>query len=279
MIFWRFSPSSLLPFFRYPSRAIFFFMACHFISDCLDLSKKKVIFLCQREFSMEMIDQIAAIPLFNGLPRKELEDLSMIVLGQSVKRGHIIFAEGDEGVGFYVLTSGRAKIFKLSPDGKEQILHIMPPGEPIGEVAVFAGEPFPAYADTIEDGYILFFPRAAFIDLIRINPALSLNMMAILSRRLRKFAGTIEALSLKEVPGRLADHFLYLSGLDEENKWLTLDISKNQLASLLGTIPETLSRILARMAKEGLIETSGQRDIRILDRRGLEELAEGSRHI
>jgi CRP/FNR family transcriptional regulator, dissimilatory nitrate respiration regulator len=228
---------------------------------------------------MDIIDQIAAIPLFNGLPRKQIEDLSMIVLGQSVKRGQILFADGDEGRGFYVLTTGRVKIFKLSPDGKEQILHIMPPGEPFGEVAVFAGEPFPAYAAAIEDGYTLFFPRAAFIELIRINPSLSLNMMAILSRRLRKFAGTIEALSLKEVPSRLADYFLDLSGPDGENKWLTLDISKNQLASLLGTIPETLSRILARMAREGLIETSGQRDIRIVNRGGLEELAEGSRHI
>jgi CRP-like cAMP-binding protein len=229
---------------------------------------------------METIDRIAAIPLFNGLPRKQLEELAMIVLSQNVKRGQMIFAEGDEGAGFYVLTSGRAKIFKLSPDGKEQILHIMPPGEPFGEVAVFAGEPFPAYAEAIEDGAALFFPRAAFIDLIRTNPSLSLNMMAILSRRLRKFAATIEALSLKEVPGRLADHFLYLGKQGkEEDEWLTLDISKNQLAGLMGTIPETLSRILARMIKDELIETSGQRRIRILDRTGLKELAEGERRL
>ena len=160
---------------------------------------------------MEIVDLIAAIPLFNGLPRPHLEELAMIALSQRVKRSQIIFADGDEGTGFYVLTAGRVKIFKLSPDGKEHILHIMPPGEPFGEVAVFAGEAFPAYAEAIEDGYALFFPRAAFIELIITNPSLSMNMMAILSRRLRKFAATIEALSLKEVPGRLADHLLYLS--------------------------------------------------------------------
>jgi CRP-like cAMP-binding protein len=146
-------------------------------------------------------------------------------------------------------------------------------------VAVFAGEPFPAYAEAMEDGYTLFFPRAAFIELIRTNPSLSLSMMAILARRLRKFAAMIEALSLKEVPGRLADHFLYLSSQADKNGWLTLDISKNQLASLLGTIPETLSRILTRMAKEGMLETSGQRLIRILDRAGLQELAAGDRRL
>jgi len=224
---------------------------------------------------MEIVDLIAAIPLFNGLPRPHLEELAMIALSQRVKRGQIIFADGDDGTGFYVLTAGRVKIFKLSPDGKEHILHIMPPGEPFGEVAVFAGEAFPAYAEAIEDGYALFFPRAAFIELIITNPSLSMNMMAILSRRLRKFAATIEALSLKEVPGRLADHLLYLSSEGGQKEWLTLDISKNQLASLMGTIPETLSRILARMVKEGLIETSGHRNIRIVDREGLEDLAAG----
>src|SRR3972149_10936216 len=134
---------------------------------------------------MGIVENIAIIPLFKGLSRKQLEELAMIVLNQRVKRGQIIFAEGDEGKGFYVLTSGRAKIFKLSPDGKEQILHIMPPGEPIGEVAVFAGEPFPAFAESLEDGNALFFPKAAFIELIKGNPSLALAMMAILSRRLR----------------------------------------------------------------------------------------------
>lgn len=228
---------------------------------------------------MEIIDQIALIPLFNGLAREQLEDISMIAIGQSVKRGRTIFAEGDQSTGFYVLTEGRVKIFKLSAEGKEQILHIMTSGEPFGEVAVFAGEPFPASAEVIEDGYVLLFPRTAFIELIRSNPPLSMNMMAILSRRLRKFAATIESLSLKEVPSRLAEYFLYLDVSRGGDKQLTLDISKNQLAGLLGTIPETLSRILARMVKEGLIEMNGQRDIRILDRDGLKDLAEGLRRL
>ena len=174
---------------------------------------------------MGIIEHIAAIPLFNGLSRKEVEELAMIVLSQRVKRGQIIFAEGDDGIGFYVLTAGRAKIFKLSPDGKEQILHIMPPAEPFGEVAVFAGEPFPAFAEAMEDGNVLFFPKKAFIELIRNNPTLALAMMAILSRRLRKFTAMIESLSLKEVPGRLAAHFLYLSRQGSNNASLSVDIS------------------------------------------------------
>jgi len=228
---------------------------------------------------MEIIEQIAKIPLFEGLPRNQLTELAMIVVGQALKRNQMVFAEGDECSGFYVLTEGRVKIFKLSPDGKEHILHIMTPGEPFGEVAVFAGEPFPAYAEAIEDGYALFFPRRAFTDLLKRQPSLAMNMLAILSRRLRKFAATIEALSLKEVPGRLADYFLMLAMHNPGKSWLSLDISKNQLAALMGTIPETLSRILTRMVKEGLIETRGQREIFIRDKEGLRELAEGIRRL
>ncbi len=228
---------------------------------------------------MEISNQIAAMPLFEGLPSGQLKELAGIVVTKLFKRGAVIFSEGDEATGFYVLVSGRAKIFKLAPDGKEQILHIASPGEPIGEVPVFAGERFPAYAEALEDSRSLFFPRAAFVSLIKKNPALALNMMAVLARRLRRFTGMIESLSLREVPGRLAAHFLFLSERKGGSGEFRLEISKNQLAGLLGTIPETLSRVLARMAKEGLIETMGQRQIRILDRAGLEELAGGEKRL
>jgi CRP/FNR family transcriptional regulator len=226
---------------------------------------------------MEPMERIAAIPLFMGLPLDQLRELARIVVTRSIKKGQIIFSEGEEVTGFYVLTSGRVKIFKLSSNGKEQILHIIPAGEPFGEAAVFAGKLFPAYAEAIENGQAIFFPRAAFIELVGTDPSLSLNMMAILSKRLRKFAATIEALSLKEVPRRLAEHLLYLSSRGGEREGFGLDISKNQLAALLGTIPETLSRILTRMAGKGLIETTGRRHIRILDRAGLRKLADGEK--
>ena len=224
---------------------------------------------------MGLIDQIAAVPLFHGLPQEEHEDLAMIVVDQIFKRGQTIFSEGDEGSGFYVVISGRVKIFKLSPEGKEQIFHILGPGEPFGEAAVFAGEHFPAYAEALVESRVFFFPRPAFVDLIKKNPSLALNMLAVLSRRLRKFASLVEDLSLKEVPGRLAAYLLFLSERKKGKEEVELDVSKNQLASLLGTIPETLSRILARMTREKLIKASGQRHIQILDPKGLEELASG----
>jgi CRP/FNR family transcriptional regulator len=226
---------------------------------------------------MDMVHHIAAIPLFQGLSREHLEKLAMIVVEQVFRKGQSIFTEGDDGAGFYVPVSGRVKVFKLSADGKEQILHILGPGEPFGEVAVFTGKPFPAHAEALEQSRVFFFPRESLVALIEREPSLALNMLAMLSQRLRRFAALIDDLSLKEVPGRLASYLLYLS--DREGEQLVLDISKGQLASLLGTIPETLSRILARMTREGLIRSDGSRRIRILDRTALDEISSGLRRL
>ncbi|MBW2085969.1 MAG: Crp/Fnr family transcriptional regulator, partial [Deltaproteobacteria bacterium] len=147
---------------------------------------------------MNISERIANIPLFSGLPHEQYQDLASIVKDQKFERGEIIFSEGDEGVGFYVVVEGRVKVYKLSPEGKEQILHLWGPGEPFGEVALFTGQSYPAYAEAYEKSRVFFFPRSAFAELIRANPSLALNMLATLSMRLHQFANLIEDLSLKE---------------------------------------------------------------------------------
>ena len=222
---------------------------------------------------MEIVKHIASIPLFEDLPKEQQEDLAMIVVDQVFKRGQTIFTEGDDATGFYVGITGRVKIYKLSFEGKEQILHIFGPGEPFGEVPVFTGQNFPANAQAMDESRIFFFPRESFIELIKKIPSIALNMLAVLSLRLRRFTHLIDDLSLKEVPGRLSAYLLYLSEQEKGMSDLELTITKSQLASLLGTIPETLSRIFGKMSKQGLIELEGPR-IRILDKQGLEDLAE-----
>jgi len=227
---------------------------------------------------LPILDHIARVPLFEGLPPEQIEDLAMIVTDQTFGKGEAIFSEGEDADGFYVVITGRVKIFKLSADGKEQILHFFGPGEPFGEVPVFTGQHFPASAEVMEESRVFFFPRKSFVDLIKRNPSLALNMLAILSKRLRRFAALIDDLSLKEVPGRLAAYLLYLSDQNKGAKVLELAVTKAQLASLLGTIPETLSRILGKLSSQGLIESDGRR-IRIMDREGLRDLAESGRRL
>ena len=218
-------------------------------------------------------DIISQTPLFSGLPDEQLNELRDIALVKEFRKGGPIFSEGDEGRGFYVVVQGLVKVFKVSPDGKEQILHIFGPGEPFGEVPVFSGKRFPASAQAIAESTLLFFPRNEFVDRITENPYLALNMLAVLSMRLRQFTVQIENLSLKEVPARLAAYLIYLLEEEGGGDSVTLTISKGQLASLLGTIPETLSRIFAKLSTQKLIEVK-DRSIILLDRDKLQELAE-----
>jgi CRP/FNR family transcriptional regulator len=228
----------------------------------------------RKEFPVNTLkDVIASSDLFSGLPDEQLDALCRISVTRLYKKGETIFSEGEPGTGFYIAETGMIKIYKLSFEGKEHILHIFGPGEPFGEVPVFTGKPFPASAMALKESRVLLFPRNDFIDLLTRDPSLSLNMLGVLSMRLRQFTVQIENLALKEVPGRLAAHLIWLSRDQNNRERVTLDISKGQLASLMGTIPETLSRIMAKMNGHQLIEVQG-RDILILNFDGLKDLAD-----
>lgn len=222
---------------------------------------------------MQRITRILSeTPLFNGLSAEQLDEIGSIAVERRYSRGEAIFMEGDKADGFYIVADGQIKIYKTSLDGKEQILHIYGPGHPFGEVPVFSGSRFPANAQALVGSRMLFLPRAAFVRLIADNPSLSMNMLGELSMRLRQFTVQIENLSLKEVPSRLASYLIVLAEEQGRTGRVTLTISKGQLASLLGTIPETLSRIFAKMSAQALIQVDG-REIHLLDRPGLEDLA------
>ncbi|MEE9496962.1 MAG: Crp/Fnr family transcriptional regulator, partial [Desulfobacterales bacterium] len=220
-----------------------------------------------------ILNIISAIPLFNGLPADQLSAIRQIAVEKQFNKGQTIFSEGDETTGFFVVVDGRIKIYKVSSEGKEQILHIFEAGQSFGEVTVFSGQQLPANAQTLAKSRLLFFPRSAFVGLVTANPPLALNLLAIMSKKLRQFAAQIENLSLKEIPARLASYLIYLAEEQGSGESVTLNVSKGQLASLLGTIPETLSRIFAKLSGQNLIRVEGPK-ITLLDRQGIEDLAE-----
>ena len=228
-----------------------------------------------RESSVKNIS-LPNIPLFQGLAEEQMGQLSTLAFHRTVPRGNQVFFEGDKAVGFFILLSGRVKISKLSPEGKEQILHLIGPGDPFGEVPMFAGGFFPANAVAMEDTELLFFSRERFMELIGRHPTLAMNMLGFLSQRLIHLTQLVENLSLKEVHERLAAYLLHVSDM-QNSETVRLDINKGQLASLLGTIPETLSRILTRLHNDELIEVSG-RIIRIKNRQGLQLRADKTDH-
>ncbi len=218
---------------------------------------------------------VAALTLFSGLDPDKIAELAAVAELRRRQKGRLLFRTGEPADGFYGVASGKVRIYRATPSGKEHILHVFGPGEAFAEVVVFQGGVFPADAQTLEDSDLLFFPRRGFVALLRDDPELAMGMLALLSSRLRFFVKKIEELSLKEVPARLAAHLLLLHAAQKKRR-LDLELSKGQLAGYLGTIPETLSRVLRRMAEDGLIALDGQAVV-LTDMERLAEVASGEK--
>lgn len=206
-------------------------------------------------------------PLFANLPPDDLRRLAEIAISRRCEKKKTIFREGDRADGFFLVSAGGVKVFKLSEDGNEQVLHIVLPGQSFAEAAVFEGGTFPAHAEALEDSELVFIPKQKFIDLLERNPRIALRMMASLSKWLKRMTDLVESISLRDVETRLVR---YLSE-DMKSRGVTpkdgtvyeLDVGKNVLASRLGTVPETFSRTLKKLQEEGKIRVKGKQ-IRIL---------------
>jgi CRP/FNR family transcriptional regulator len=221
----------------------------------------------------DLLDVLADTDIFYGLPPEQLAAIAQIARSQTFDKRETLFHQGDKGNGFYIVQTGRVKVFQLSASGREQILHVFSTGDHFAEVPAFDGMAFPASAEALEPTTVLFFPRQLFLALLEQNPSLAINMLKSATRHLRRFSHLIDDLSLKEIPARLAAHLLKLSEQAGQGNQVELSLSKRELASLLGTIPETLSRVLYRLSKEGLITVEGTR-IRLIDRDALRDIVQ-----
>jgi CRP/FNR family transcriptional regulator, dissimilatory nitrate respiration regulator len=207
---------------------------------------------------METKDTLRQIYLFSGVPAADLEVLAGMAVSRAFPKQVVIFWEGRDAQGFYILTAGLVKLVKSSPEGKEYIIRLVNPGETFAEAAVFGDISYPASAIALEDSQTLFFPKGPFLQHLAASPTLARNMLATLSRLMLHLTKQLEDLSLKEVSARLARYLLERCQ-DTNGKVVTgatceLSTTKTQLAAYLGTISETLSRTLARFKTLGLIE-------------------------
>lgn len=224
---------------------------------------------------MDKKKKILLIEYFSELRDEQIQALAEIAIEKKYQKNQMIFAQGEMCDGLYTVISGQVRIFRISPDGKEQIIHLVGAGEPFGEVAVFSEGNYPAYSDALKESDIMIFPRDMFLALVKRDPSLSLKLLVYFSKRLRALVSKVEELTLKEVPARLATYLILESERMDNSEIINLDISKSQLANLLGTIPETLSRILTRMVRDDIIAFRTARSIRILNRERLDDLAFG----
>lgn len=213
--------------------------------------------------------------LCSHLSDEELDQLIQIVAVRNLAKGELVFLEGDEATGFYLLLKGGVRIYKSSSEGREYTLHRIMPGQVFAEAAVFHGGRFPANGETLQDSVVAFFPKDLLFRLIERNPQISLKMIGSLAAFLREFNQTIEMLSLKEVSARLATYLLNTVQHSRDNT-LTLTMSKSELAEMLGTVGATLSRNLRKLIELRVILVE-HRQIAILDLERLGEIAAGEK--
>lgn len=225
---------------------------------------------------MNLAEIIKKCHLFSGLTDEDLGLLTSIGRQREHLRGEVLFQQGEKATGFYVVASGKVKIYKLSPDGKERILHVILAGNTFADAAIFADGCYPACAETLEKATLIFFPKSSFLNLLHQHSQIAINMIGGLARFLRQFTTQIEDLTFRDVPARLARYLADLGG--DRQVQLVLPISKSQLASNLGTVSETLSRTLRKLSDEGIIQVQGK-NIEILDFDRLLDLADSYKEV
>lgn len=203
-------------------------------------------------------EYFAKIPLFRDLAEEELDEISRLARVRNYKKNMIIFMEGEPGEALYFVVSGKVKITKTSSDGREQILHIFQHGDVFAEVVLMDGGPYPATAEVIEAGQIGMLMNQDVENLIRAKPDIAIKLLRIMSKRLRMAQAQVRDLALKDTYGRLAGMLLMLGrehGEDTPNGIkIDLPLSRQELANLIGTTRETVTRVLSDFKKYKCLE-------------------------
>jgi CRP/FNR family transcriptional regulator len=217
-----------------------------------------------------LLKRLDTFEFLRGLEQAILVELAKSAIWKVFAPDAVIFWEGDIETHLYYLQYGWLKVIKSAPDGREQVLRFLGPGEIFNEIGVFARRPNPASALALEEAGIWLIPRHALEQILFSHPHTALQIMENMADRFISLVAMTADFSFRTVEGRLAKLLLEQARDDviPRRRWLTY----TELAAHLGTVPDVLSRILREFSKAKLIEIEKQQ-IRILDPEGLAERA------
>jgi len=225
----------------------------------------------------DVLAALRACRLWRGLDDDAVAALADRARVESVTRGRVLAHEGDKPERFGVVVSGRIRIYHLGADGRALTFETVGKGEAVAAVAALAGTRYPATVEASTDAVIAWLPREALFDLIEARPQLARTIVADLANRVVNLTAVATSLSL-DVPARLAGYLfqraLAVGDTTPAGLVVGLGMSKAELASALGTVPETLSRALARLRDDGVLEVRG-RDVVVKDVGALARLGSG----
>jgi len=209
--------------------------------------------------------------MFASLSKENLEAVADVCSVRTLEKDQMLFREGDKAEGFYVLQSGAVSVFKITPDGREQIICVFRPPESFAEVTLATVDAYPANGIALEPTSVIVVQRAGFRDLIYRNPELSLHMLASMSLHLKHLVQTLQDYKGRLIEGRLADWLLRHAPPNAAS--FKLPVTKKNLAGQLGVTSETLSRTFARFRDEALIRVEGP-EVHLLNLSGLRAYVE-----
>ena len=219
---------------------------------------------------------LRATPLFSRLSPADRKAVAEVAEVKTFAKGETIF-EQDSRSEFYAIVSGRVKVFKMLPSGKDIILEVFGPGDPLGAVAVYMERPFPATAAALEDTTCIFIPRVAFFRLLESQPSLVRGLLLGLTTRLVELTTRLAELTGGRIEPRFARLFLQLASrmgkTDRGGTFIPLPLSRQELADMTGTTIETCIRIMSRWNKEAIVRTEKDGFV-VLNRRELEQISE-----
>ncbi|MBM3420706.1 MAG: Crp/Fnr family transcriptional regulator [Bacteroidetes bacterium] len=212
--------------------------------------------------------------LFRHLTKEELENINFEKDYRHYKRGDVLYQEGNRINGFYCINRGIIKVFKTGLDGKEQIIRFAKRGDIIAYRSVISNEPACTTAEVIEDCSVCFIPSEILFSFVKSNPSFSFELMRLTCHELEEANSYITDIAQKTVRERLAEVLLHLVtdfGLDENN-YLKISLTREELANIVGTATESVIRLLSEFKGDKLIELHG-RKIRITNQKGLEKIS------
>jgi len=213
-------------------------------------------------------DSLLKTQLFSGLTPAERESLGKRAIRKKYSDGERLFTEGDPCEGLFVVSKGSVRIFKSAPSGREQVLAVEGPGSSIAELPVFDGGDYPASANAVGDTEAVFISRQAFQSFCLEHPQVALKVLAVVGSRLRRLVGIVEELSFTTVRQRVIALLVRMAEAEGKRTAqgirLTLKAGHQEIAFEIGTVRELVSRNLARLQAEALIEIDG-RDVLIND--------------
>jgi CRP-like cAMP-binding protein len=211
-----------------------------------------------------------------SLNKEELVRISACKTSRFVKKGEIIFDEGDHLNGVFCISDGICKVSKMSSNGRDQIIHLVKKGDILGERSLINDEVANLKATAINDMEVCFIPREEIIKDLQKNPEFSMNVLKDLASSLKSADNVIVDMAQKTVKQRLAEMLINLEekfGHDIDNI-LSIHLSREDIANIIGTATESAIRLLSEFKKEGVITLKGK-NISLLDISKLKKIAQG----